>query len=267
MRTLTQVNSLLLFGVIPLFIAVYANKVDFIVAIDLSVWLLAIFALFYLVRTPWKIYFLLQTKTREVEEKESRGVHPSATEKEELNTLSQRMLALGWATPFLTIAGWFGLAEYCSGYNLNSMTEIIHPYVILFIGIAAGLIPVQSYYERIKKELIVPEPPQDADRDSDVVQTVLNQLVNSEGTIKQLTKNVQQEMEKMQQNSKRFDRELRLLKKACKAESEAKLSEINRLERKVIGLENQVELMHLLAKDKEIERKGLLASFFHRKWI
>jgi len=252
-------SKVILFGALPLSLAVYAKKVDFIVAIDVSVWLIAIIALFYVVKTPWGLYFLVRHKTEEVEEKERRGIPTSNYERDELLALANRMFIIAWVTPFVAIGGWFFIAEYFRRYNLNSMTEMIHPYLIILIGIMSGLVPVTNYYKTMKKELAV-MPPSHSETQKEIahVQRLLRQ---SERKIGELTQNVHQEVDKVQQHCQRFDKEIRNLKKACKAESAAKLNEINRLERKVIGLENQVELMQILAKEGNLsEQKTILEA-------
>ena len=38
------------------------------------------------------------------------------------------------------------------------MTEIVHPYFILIVGIMAGLYPVHKYYTKMKYDLKVSQP-------------------------------------------------------------------------------------------------------------
>lgn len=47
------------------------------------------------------------------------------------------------------------LAQYVSKYGLHAMTELVHPYFVLIIGILAGLFPLHKYYTNMKNNLVV----------------------------------------------------------------------------------------------------------------
>jgi len=245
-------NTFLLYAIIPVFIAVYANKVSFLAAIDLVVWLAALVALFNLVKTPWELYYLAKTKSFELEAKKKRGgsIQQDAME---LANLEIKMFYTAWATPFAAIIGWYVLAEFCGRYRLHSMTELVHPYFVLLIGIGAGFLPVQQFREKMKKRIA------SVDSNEPLYNLLQTQTRNNAPLVNadEPTRKLQEEVAACHLFNNKLDQELKLLRREMKSFAMKKNEDILKLERKVIGLENQVELMQIIRKEN-VNEKGIL---------
>jgi len=265
-------NLFLLYGILPLFIAVISNKVSYLVAIDLAVWLGALIALFHLVKTPWEIYYLVKIKSLELEESHKRGRGGSSSSdnnhiismQKEVAELELKMYYAACATPFASIIGWYVLSEFCGRYKLNSMTELIHPYFILLIAIASGLIPIQQFRQRMKKRITsfaitqrINFQPDHATTplDKEVYELIQSTRRNQEED-EEVHKRLAADIESTNQTNRRLEVEMKSLRREVKAFAVKKNEEIQKLERKVIGLENQIELMQIMRKENLNEKGG-----------
>jgi len=174
------------------------------------------------------------------------------------------MFYVSWATPFAAIIGWYALSEFCYRYHLESMTELVHPYFVLMVGIAAGLLPILKYRERLKKRLSTMSMaplPRPVDTAPPVLIAPLKTSTNTMPSLASITSELQKklhgEIEECHQANNKLEHEIKALRREMKAFAISKNEEIQKLERKVIGLENQLELYQIM-RNESVNEKGIL---------
>eukprot|EP00026_Physarum_polycephalum_P013306 Phypoly_transcript_13692.p1 GENE.Phypoly_transcript_13692~~Phypoly_transcript_13692.p1 ORF type:complete len:233 (+),score=35.13 Phypoly_transcript_13692:117-815(+) len=200
-------SSILAYGLVPLLIAAQSNKVSYLVVLDLSVWLVAVAALVYLVKTPWELWVLAKAKAKDLEEMKKSGGNVQA-EMADLRQIEHRMYYIAMATPFLSTGGWHFLSQFVAKYGFNAMTEIVHPYFILMVGIMAGLYPVHKYYSKMKVDLKVSQPLITSE-----VHQMYTFMKQKQDILEKLQKQIEAEVLKNESNRVKIEREVKALRK------------------------------------------------------
>jgi len=236
-----------------LLIAAYSNKVSYLVVLDLTVWLVAVAALCYLVKAPWELWFLAKAKSKALESKREKG-EGVEEEAHELAQIESRMFYIAMATPFLATGGWHYLAQWVEIYGLHAMTELVHPYFVLIVGIMAGLYPVHKYYSKMKSGLNA-SPIAQMNYE---LQSMYSYVKQSQDIVERLQRQIEMEVLKNETNRVRIEQEIKSLRKEMRMFSSKKVDETQQFERRILSLENHVEFMQLMLK--EDSQKGILDS-------
>jgi len=248
-------SSILAYGLVPLLIAAHSNKVSYLVVLDLTVWLIAVAALCYLVKAPWELWFLVKLKTKALGEgKGDRGNDKEATA---LKNLEYRMFYVGLLTPFLAIGGWHFLAQWFSRYGLHAMTELVHPYFVLIVGITAGLFPVHKYYTTLKNDLSVRSSSSVQQHNKDM-QYMFEYIQQRQDVVDKLQMQIEAEVVKNETIRVKLEQEMKMLRKDVRALQAKKSDDARQYERRLVTVENQLEFLQLMIK--EGTQKGFLDS-------
>jgi len=247
-------SSILAYGLVPLLIAAHSNKVSYLVVLDLTVWLIAVAALCYLVKAPWELWFLAKAKTKELLQREKNGENVKEAAAD-LERLEFRMYYIGMATPFLAVGGWHFLAQWIAKYGLHAMTELVHPYFILIVGIMAGLFPVHKYYTNMKNNLAVSS----SATVNKELQYMFDYIKQKQDVIDNLQLRIEAEVLKNETIRVKLEQEVKSLRKEMKMLYSKKSDDTHQFERRLLSVENQLEFSQLLLK--EGTQKGFLDSF------
>jgi len=245
-------SSILAYGLIPLLIAAHSNKVSYLVVLDLTVWLIAVAALCYLVKAPWELWVLAKAKAQALEERRKDGENVTAAAAE-LRKIEYKMYYISMCTPFLAAGGWHFLAQFVAKYGMNAMTEVVHPYFVLMVGIMAGLFPVHKYYTKMKQNLALTH----GGHSNADIQNIYKFMKQKQETLDKLQRQIEAEVLKNETNRVRLEQEVKALRKEIRISSAKKTEEMQHFERRVINIENQVELSQILMRDTN-GQKGLI---------
>jgi len=230
--------------------AVYTYKLSLTVALDLAIWLLAVIGFFFLIKSPVELYLLVRTKNRELEQKKLLKLEVNE-DMRALSDMEYRMFRIALAVPFASLFGWFGIEEFCRRYQLNSMTDLVQPQYMLFIALVAAIVPIHDYLQKQKHRLVHKH----TDVSTDVSQ--LCTLLRIQDTkVEELTTKLKQQSTLTEQIYKKFDGDVRSMRKEVSTGS-VKSENLHDMERRVLSLENQVELLTILLKEKQ-DNKGIL---------
>eukprot|EP01111_Echinosteliopsis_oligospora_P003657 TRINITY_DN1573_c0_g1_i3.p1 TRINITY_DN1573_c0_g1~~TRINITY_DN1573_c0_g1_i3.p1 ORF type:complete len:286 (+),score=59.19 TRINITY_DN1573_c0_g1_i3:151-1008(+) len=268
--------NMVLFAIIPLLVASLAKKISILVALDLSVWLVAASTLFYFMRTPWDLWYTVKNAAEELEMRQSNGEDIKSLASD-LRAKEFRMFCTAWVTPFIAIFGWHLIAQYLTRYNMNSMAELVHPYVIVVICLVGGGYPVQQSYIKTKHMLFfspsddgVSQKKKDDTRKIGIaaakreVNLELSQLHShlqtNDDQVRRLEKRIDEEFQQCLNTRTRLEQDLKILRKEVKARSSKKLDDMQQFERRIINSENQIELMHLMLSENADKQKGILSG-------
>jgi len=236
---------LILLCFVPLFGAFHANKISFLVLLDICVWLVAVVSFFYVVKAPIELYFLVKAanrdRTRRISAPENNilldvdGQQRSATDSG-LSVLETRLLFTCIGTLPLALGGWLALEEICSRNKLHTLSETIHPYFVILLVAAAASGPILEFYGTMKKEVM--SACSGSDRD-------LKDLHRLNEALEALTQRLDSHVQVTDHHIKRIVSEIKGLKKMTRCACEGAS-----LDSRLVNLENQLELVELMMKER-----------------
>ncbi|KAM9983729.1 hypothetical protein ACTFIY_000446 [Dictyostelium cf. discoideum] len=151
---LKSFQQITLFVIVPLLIAVHAEKISVTVAFDIIVWYIAISFGVYIFKTPLELYFIVKDKTRQLKENKQYYDKDSYHQKDvELYQLEWRMFIFSVLSPFLALFSWYGLEKFCMAYSLTTLSNLLHPYFIIIAGFLTSYQPIIGFMSNFKERL------------------------------------------------------------------------------------------------------------------
>jgi len=250
-----DVRTLVLLCFVPLFGAIHANNISFLVLLDLCVWLVAVVSFYYVIKAPIELYLLVKAaninrnnNSHSSSSRISRDYSGSlgsisSNNDSSLTLLENRLLYTCAGTLPLALGGWLALEEVCSRYKLHAMSETIHPYFLIVVVIGASVGPILDYYRGLKKRFVTQSVGPEHD-----IKELYRLLHSREDTITALSQRLDDHTQVTDHHIKRIVAEIKNLKKATRCECDR--GAVSDLDSRLISLENQVELVELMMKEK-----------------